>query len=107
MPIQAFSALTTGGVVASSSGSAFYAFGFRASYVRVDNFGSVPIWALFDAAVQSSQGSGSTGTGICIQSCANQNTREFVFGQRLSATKVTIYATSTSASGVAVTALGL
>lgn len=103
MPLSVYSVLTTGGVVASSSGSN-YQFGLRPRVVQIDNLGTVDLWAKFDTT-----SSGSTGD-LYLGACGDLRRLRLEAGwppwqtHVLNVTKVTIFATSTSASQVAVTA---
>ena len=107
MPIQTFAAMSTVGFNASSSGATLKNFGFRASTVRVDCLGTVPLYCKFDIATWTS--CAVTTTGFCVFACANQNRAVFDFGERLSVSTVAIWATSTAAgaAGYNIVALGL
>lgn len=103
MPLTVYSVVSTGGVVASSSG-ANYQFGFRPRALQIDNIGTVSIWAKFDTT-----GTGST-ADLHISSCTPDLNRFRLdngspqLTNVVNVTKVTIFATSTSASQVVVTA---
>ena len=107
MPIQTYTAQSTVGFNASSSGSTYHPFVFRASRVSVDCLGTAPIYLKFDIATWTS--CAVTTNGLCVFACADQNRAVFDFGERLSVSTVAIWATSTAAgaAGYNIVALGL
>src|SRR5437773_1231629 len=97
---RVFNSSSTGGIVSGSSGSNLQ-FGFLATYLRVENLGSVDLWAKFN-----STGIATT-SDILIRSCAPARVREFYFDVPAVA-MVSLAATSTgTTSGASVHALGL
>ena len=100
---QFYSVLTTGAIVASSSGSGYYPFLFNANQVIIENVGSKNIWAGFDACSTAA----STGDPL-ISTCSLGVPKTFTFADWTSVRKVCIFATSTVAGEVqfGITAIG-
>jgi len=107
MPIQTYAAMSTVGFNASSSGETFKSFGFKASTVRVDCLGTVPLYIKFDIPTWTS--CAATTNGLCVFACANQNRAVFEFSERVPVSTVVLWATSTAAgaAGYNIVALGL
>lgn len=100
---QFYSVLTTGAIVASSSGSGYYTFGFHASQVTIENLAAANIWAKFDACSTAA----STSDPL-ITTCDDARVKTFQFTDWRPVHQVTIFATSTTAGAVqfGITAMG-
>lgn len=97
---RVFNSTSTGSIVTASSGANFQ-FGFLPTYLRVENLGTVDIWLRLNST-------GVAGTSdTLVRSCEPSRVREFYFDGPIGPAMVSLAATSTTASGVIVHALGI
>jgi len=106
MPITSYSFQTTAGVVASSSGSGWHPFGLRARTLHIDNLNTVPLYVRVDVENSTSCALRASTTDITVWSCTGYNWADFDFGARVRVNQITVMATSTSASGINIRAIG-
>lgn len=96
-----FNSTSTGAVVTGSSGKTqYFELSFLPRYVRIENIGTVDIWAQFN-----STGPAST-DDVLIRACEPARTWELDFGGSRGPAVINFAATSTAASGVSVFAIG-
>lgn len=94
-----YNTTSTGAIVTASSG-ANYQIGFRPVYMRIENLGTVDLWATFNST-------SIAGTcGILIKSC-EAAARFLEIRDPVCPSIVSLAATSTAASGASIFALGL
>ena len=84
--------------VTSCGGATLASFGFPASYVRLENLGSVDLWADFKSTVGSTM-------GFRLGTCAQGKVWEYFGKKSIPIAQVALWATSTAAVAN-VTAIG-
>ena len=95
-----FTTTSTAPIVTASSGFNFQ-FGFNASYVRVENYGTVDLWAKFN-----STGAASTQDAL-VRTCEPARVWELAFPAGRGPAMISLAATTTAAaSGAGVFAWG-
>lgn len=97
-----FNSSSTGPIVTASSGlTQHFEFGFLPTYVRIENLGTVDLFAKFN-----STGIATT-SGFLIRTCEPARVLELTFRTPIGPAMLSLAATSTVASGASVLALGL
>ena len=98
---RVFNTTSTGAIVSGSSGSN-YQFDLIPFYLRIENLGTVDLWAKFNSTgVASTQ-------DILIRACEPARVLELRFGAGQSGPSVvSLAATSTAAYGASILALGM
>lgn len=98
---RVYNSTSTDAIVSGSSGQN-YQFGFLPFYLRIENLGSIDLWAKFNSTgVASTQ-------DILIRACEASRALEFYFDGPIGPAMLSLAATSTGvASGAIVLALGL
>ena len=97
---RVFNSTSTGAIVTASSGSN-YQFGFLPFFLRIENIGTVDLWAKFNSTgVASTQ-------DVLLRTCEPARLLELTYPGPIGHAMVSLAATSTAASGVSVFAMGL
>ena len=99
---RVFNSTSTGAIVSASSGlTQHWEFPFLPFYLRIENIGTVGMWLkLNSTGVASTQ-------DILIRTCEPARVIEFYFDGPIGPAMISLSATSTTASGATVLALGL
>lgn len=96
-----YNSTSTDAIVTGSSGkSQYFELSFLPTYVRIENLGTVDIWAQFN-----STGPAST-DDVLIRACEPARKLELTFGGPRGPAVINFAATSTAASGVSLFAMG-
>lgn len=99
---RVFTSTSTAPFVSSSSGSNFQ-FGFRPTYLRIENLGTVDIWAKFGATTTATTGEAGS---LLIRACEASRVLELHLGREIGVDVVSLNSTSTVANGVSILAMG-
>ena len=99
---RVFNSTSTGAIVTASSGKTqHFEFGFLARYLRIENLGSIDLWALFNSTGPA------TTDDVLIRACESSRVFELSFNAPVGPAMVSLAATSTAAtSGAIVFAMG-